>query len=73
MRSSFATLVGTLLVGVALTAGAQQAAPPPPNLEPLPEAPPPPPATSGFGSRIPNTTREIPASRTVLVHGGVSP
>src|SRR6266571_6072704 len=42
MRHTPATVFAVLAFGVALTAFAQKA-PPPPKLEPLPEAPPPPP------------------------------
>ncbi len=41
MRNLFATVFVAVAVGVALTAAAQKA-PPPPKLEPLPELPPPP-------------------------------
>jgi hypothetical protein len=41
MRHLPAAVFATFAVGLALTAGAQTA-PPPPKLEPLPEAPPPP-------------------------------
>jgi hypothetical protein len=56
MRQSFAMLVGALLVGVALTTGAQKAAPPPPNLEPVPEAPPPPPEIANDPELEPQVT-----------------
>ncbi len=55
MRHRFATLLATLAVGVALTAAAQKA-PPPPNLEPVPEAPPPPPEIANDPELEPQVT-----------------
>ena len=55
MRHPLATLLAALTVGVALTAGAQKA-PPPPNLEPVPEAPPPPPEIASDPELEPQVT-----------------
>lgn len=65
MRHSLATLIGLLAVGAALTAGAQNAAPPPPNLEPVPEAPPPPPEIANDPDLQPQVTIQRRENETV--------
>src|ERR1700752_395993 len=55
MLRLFASLIAALAVGVALTAGAA-GAPPPPNLEPVPEAPPPPPEIANDPELQPQVT-----------------
>jgi len=65
MRHRFATLAGALLVGAALTAAAQSRAPPPPNLEPLPEAPPPPPEIANDPELEPQVTIQRRENETI--------
>ncbi len=65
MRHRFATLAGALLVGVALTAAAQRDAPPPPNLEPVPEAPPPPPEIANDPDLQPQVTIQRRENETI--------
>jgi len=48
-------LAGVLVVGIALTAAAEKA-PPPPDLQPLPEAPPPPPEIANDPDLQPQVT-----------------
>jgi hypothetical protein len=55
MRISSATLVAALLFGAALGVSAQPA-PPPPPLEPVPEAPPPPPEIANDPELQPQVT-----------------
>src|SRR2546430_16581466 len=55
MRPPPATVLAVFAVGVALTAFAKKA-PPPPKLEPLPEAPPPPPEIAGDPELEPQVT-----------------
>jgi len=55
MRHPLATLLASLAVGVALTAAAQKA-PPPPNLQPVPEAPPAPPQVANDQELEPQVT-----------------
>ncbi len=55
MRQTPATILAVLAVGIALTAFAQKV-PPPPKLEPLPEAPPPPPEIANDPELEPQVT-----------------
>jgi hypothetical protein len=55
MRHPIASLLASLAVGIALTAAAQKA-PPPPNLEPVPEAPPAPPGVASDPELEPQVT-----------------
>ena len=55
MRLTSAMLVAASAVGLSLTAMAQTA-PPPPKLEPLPEAPPPPPEIANDAELTPEVT-----------------
>jgi len=55
MRYTPAAILAAFAVGVALTAFAQKA-PPPPQLEPLPEAPPPPPEIASDPDLEPQVT-----------------
>ncbi|HZI84344.1 MAG TPA: DUF2782 domain-containing protein [Casimicrobiaceae bacterium] len=55
MPHRYAHLLAALAVGVTLTAAAQKA-PPPPNLEPVPEAPPPPPEIANDPDLEPQVT-----------------
>ncbi|TMH62929.1 MAG: DUF2782 domain-containing protein [Betaproteobacteria bacterium] len=55
MRPTPAAILAAFAVGIALTAFAQKA-PPPPQLEPLPEAPPPPPEIASDPDLEPQVT-----------------
>lgn len=55
MRHPLASLLASLAVGVALTAAAQQA-PPPPDLQPVPEPPPAPPEIANDPELEPQVT-----------------
>ena len=55
MRHTPAAILAAFAVGIALTAFAQKA-PPPPQLEPLPEAPPPPPEIASDPDLEPQVT-----------------
>jgi len=56
MRHFIAMLLAVLAVGFALTASPLDKAPPPPNLEPVPEAPPPPPEIANDPELEPQVT-----------------
>jgi hypothetical protein len=74
MRQILPTMVAALAVSLALTAGAQQA-PPPPKLEPLPEAPPAPPEVAADPELEPQITtiqRENETIEEYRVHGRLS-
>ena len=74
MRFILVTVVAALAVGLPLPARAQQA-PPPPKLEPLPEAPPPPPAVAADPELQPQVTtiqRENETIEEYRVNGRLS-
>lgn len=71
MRHTPATMLAALAFGVAVSAAAETA-PPPPNLEPLPEAPPPPPEIANDPELEPQVTivrRENETVEEFRVHG----
>jgi hypothetical protein len=65
MRDRLALLFGAFIVGLALTASAQRAAPPPPNLEPVPEVPPPPPEIANDPELQPQVTIQRRENETI--------
>jgi hypothetical protein len=65
MRDRLAILFCALSVGVVLTASAQNAAPPPPNLEPVPEVPPPPPEIANDPELQPQVTIQRRENETI--------
>jgi hypothetical protein len=74
MRQILATMVAALAASLALMAGAQQV-PPPPKLEPLPEAPPAPPEVAADPELEPQVTtiqRENETIEEYRVNGQLS-
>jgi len=56
MRNTFASLAAALVVGVSLMAAAAEPAPPPPDLQPVPEAPAAPPEIANDPELEPQVT-----------------